>query len=218
MRLMKRRLTYTIEGETELVDFLDDVSKKAKTQELKITGRPGRIEVSITGTRSQIQHTIAQMEMSLSLAQAGKLAPKSRYSESDLSALQRQVGWNVSLDLLATALRAKGFNAELIDGSLRTNASRGELLDFISFTKQVHEAYQFERSEALKRFVAVSGYSLNRSPEEVVQLAKVARIITVGEDEPLSLRMEWHQAVSQLQSLGEAEDETEGSEEDRETS
>lgn len=214
MRLMKRRIAYAIEGESELVDFLDDVSKKAKPQELKITGRPGRIEVTITGTHSQIKQTLSQMDLSLSLAQQGKLAPKSQYSASDLNALQRQAGWNVSLDLLATGLKAKGYSAELENGTFRTNASRAELLEFIQFTKKVHEAYQFERSDALKRFIAVSAYSLSHNPEEVVQLAKVARIITVREGGQLSLNLEWHQAVSQIQSLGEAEDDTENSEED----
>ncbi len=214
MKLMKRRLAYNIEGENELVDFLDDVSKKAKAQELKITGRPGRIEVSITGTRTQIKQALAQMDMSFSLAQQGKLAPKSLYVETDLVALQRQGGWNVSLELLATALRAKGFKAEQIERSIRTNASREEILEFIRYTKKVHESYQFERSDALKRFIAVSGYSLSRTPEEVVETAKVARIISPADGGQLSLRIEWHQAVSQLQTLGEVEDEVEGSQED----
>lgn len=211
MRLMKRRLAYNIEGENQLVDFLDDVSKKVKAQELKITGRPGRIEVSITGTRTQIKQTLAQMDMSLSLAQQGKLAPKSLFTETDLVALQRQGGWNVSLELLATALRAKGFNADQVEHSIRTNASREEMLEFIRYSKRVHEEYQFERSDALKRFISVSGYSLSRKPEEVVETAKVARIISPDGGGQLSLRIEWHQAVSQLQSLGEVDDEAEGS-------
>lgn len=214
MRLMKRRIAYAIEGENELVDFLDDVSKKAKPQELKITGRPGRIEVTITGTRTQIKQTLSQMELSLSLAQQGKLAPKSVYSATDLTALQRQAGWNVSQELLATGLKAKGFSAEQNEHGLRTNASREELLELIRYTKEVHEIYKFERSDALKRFIAVSGYSLSHSPQEIVQLAKVARIISPGKDDQLSLALEWHQAVSQIQSLGDVEDESETSEED----
>ncbi len=214
MRLMKRRIAYAIEGEDELVDFLDDVSKKVKPQELKITGRPGRIEVSILGTRTQIKQALSQMELSRSLAQQGKLAPKSSYSASDLNALQRQAGWNVSHDLLATALKAKGFYADLNDHALRTNASGEELLEFIRYVKKVHETYQFERSDALKRFIAVSGYSLQRDPEEIVQIARVARIISDGEGGQLSVNIEWHQAVSQIQSIGETEDESETSEED----
>ncbi len=214
MRLMKRRLAYAIEGENELVDFLDDVSKKAKPQELKITGRPGRIEVTITGTRTQIKQALSQMELSLSLAQQGKLAPKSIYSASDLTALQRQAGWNVSQELIVSALKAKGFSAEQTEHGLRTNAPGAELLELIRYTKSVHEIYQFERSDALKRFITVSGYSLAHSPEEIAQLAKVARIITVGEDGQLSLTMEWHQAVSQIQSLGDVEVESETSEEE----
>lgn len=214
MKLMKRRIAYAIEGENELVDFLDDVSKKAKPQELKITGRPGRIEVTITGTRTQIKQTLSQMDLSLSLAQQGKLAPKSVYSTSDLTALQRQAGWNVSNELFATGLKAKGFSADQDEHGFRTNASREELLELIRYTKKVHEIYQFERSDALKRFIAVAGYSLSHSPEEIVQLAKVARIISVSKDEQLSLTMEWHQAVSQIQSLGDVEDESETSEED----
>lgn len=214
MRLMKRRLAYTIEGENELVDFLDDVSKKAKAQELKITGRPGRIEVTVTGTRTQIKQALSQMELSLSLAQQGKLAPKSTYSASDLTALQRQAGWNVSQEIIATGLKAKGFSAEQTKQGLRTNAPRAELLELIRYTKSVHEIYPFERSDSLKRFITVSGYSLSHTPEEIAQLAKVARIISVGEDGQLSLTMEWHQAVSQIQSLGDIEDESETSEED----
>jgi len=212
MRLMKRRIAYAVEGEDELVDFLDDVSKKAKPQELRITGRPGRIEVTITGTRTQIKQTLSQMDLSLSLAQQGKLAPKSIYSASELTALQRQAGWNVSQELLATGLKAKGFSAEQNGYGLRTNASREEMLELVRYTKKVHEMYQFERSDALKRFIAVSGYSLSHSPEEIVQLAKVARIITVGEGDQLSLTLEWHQAVSKIQSLGDVEDESETSE------
>jgi hypothetical protein len=214
MKLMKRRIAYAIDGENELVDFLDDVSKKAKPQELRITGRPGRIEVTITGTRTQIKQTLSQMDLSLSLAQQGKLAPKSIYSASDLTGLQRQAGWNVSEELLATGLKAKGFSVEQDAHGFRTNASPEEMLELIRYTKRVHESYQFERSDALKRFIAVSGYSLSHSPEEIVQLAKVARIITVGEGDQLSLTMEWHQAVSRIQSLGDVEDESETSEED----
>jgi hypothetical protein len=214
MRLMKRKIAYAVEGENELVDFLDDVSKKVKPQELKITGRPGKIEVTITGTRTQIKQSLSQMELSLSLAQQGKLAPKSIYSASDLTALQRQAGWSVSQELLETGLKAKGFSAEQGEHGLRTNASREELLELIRYTKKVHELYKFERSDALKRFIAVSGYSLSHSPEEIVQLAKVARIISLGKDDQLSLTLEWHQAVSQIQSLGDIEDESETSEED----
>ena len=213
MRLMKRRIAYAIEGEDELVDFLDDVSKKVKPQELKITGRPGRIEVSILGTRTQIKQALSQMDLSLSLAQQGRLAPKSNYSASDLNALQRQAGWSVSHDLLATGLKAKGFYAELNDQGLRTNASGEELIGFIRYVKKVHELYQFERSDALKRFIAVSGYSISRNPEEIVEIARVARIISDGESGQLSLSVEWHQAVSQIQSIGETEDESENSEE-----
>ena len=214
MRLMKRRIAYAIEGEDELVDFLDDVSKKVKPQELKITGRPGRIEVSILGTRTQIKQALSQMELSRSLAQQGKLAPKSNYTATELKALQRQAGWNVSEDLLATALKAKGFYAELTDHALRTNASGDEMLTFIRYVKRVNEVYQFERSDSLKRFIAVSGYSLSHDPEEIVQIARVARIISDGEGRQLSLSLEWHQAVSQIQNLGETKDESETSEED----
>lgn len=117
-RAVERVFKISVSGEDDLLKLLELICNRLSFVDYNISSRPGFIKVVVRGSHEDVKYAADVIkELTLSVRRKSRLTAGG-FNVFSVREISKMAGMAISLDLLAEALRLKGFKCRIVRNSI----------------------------------------------------------------------------------------------------
>lgn len=198
-RAVERVFKISVSDEEDLLRVLESLCSRLSFVDYNVSSKPGFIKIIVRGSHEDVEHASEIIrEVAFSVKRKSKLGAGgiNVFYARDIS---RMAGMAISLDLLAEALRLRGFKCRIIRNAIETNASEDVVGDVLKLMSSAYADLRFEtKSNSVKRLLVLASSVTGVDLWSVVEVARELEFISRDEEGRLVLHREWRDALRRL--------------------
>ncbi len=161
--------------------------------------RNNKIEITITGLKSDINHAWSMIKTFKQLL----MATYNKDREGLLSLPVKYIVMNIRKtfppDLLVSLLSLKGYKASLEDDIIKTNASKGEVFDLASTIADLLQELKYRAlGKSTKKIIVITSVLLSKSIDDSIEFLKGIDVLEEVEEDKYRIKINIDQALSTI--------------------
>ncbi|MCS7364665.1 MAG: DUF2067 domain-containing protein [archaeon GB-1867-035] len=198
-RAVERVFKISVSGEDDLLKLLELICNRLSFVDYNISSRPGFIKVVVRGSHEDVKYAADVIkELTLSVRRKSRLIAGG-FNVFSVREISKMAGMAISLDLLAEALRLKGFKCRVVRNSIETNASEDVVSNVLRLMSSAYLDLRFEtKSSSVKRLLVLASSVTGVDLWSVVEVARELEFISRDDEGRLVLLREWRDALKRL--------------------
>ena len=188
---MMRRFIVAVEREIQ-DEFLSRIMDSLRGQMIRINVMKDKIEISIQGTRDDIEHVWEEIKRTLRDLRLKRAAEKRGLTLINIEDMFRAIKGTIPLDALLEAIRAVGGKAERSSEYIFTTLSEDEVLGLAIKIKNAMEEVKYQvKGRALKSLIGILSAVTGHTPAYIIDVLVGMNAATYDEEGKLMLREDW---------------------------
>lgn len=198
-RAVERVFKISVSSEEDLLRLIELLCSRLSFVDYNISSRSGFIKIVVRGSHDDVKYAAEVIrELTLSVRRKAR-AGAGGFNVFSVREISRMAGMAISLDLLAEALRLKGFKCRIVKNAVETNASEDVVYNVLRLMSSAYSDLRFEtKSSSVKRLLVLASSVTGVDLWSVVEVARELEFISRDEDGRLVLLREWRDALRRL--------------------
>ncbi|GEM_PF-1294722 len=198
-RAVERVFKVSVSSEEELLELVDAICNKLSFVDLNITCRARVIKIHVRGSHSDVRRAAGLIKEIVSMSRRKSRLRLMGINVFEARELSKEAGMAISLELLAEALRLRGFNCRVVESRVETNAGEDVVFEVARLIGAAYEGLRFEtRSSSVKKLLALASSASGHDVWTVIGVAEELRLIRRNDSGMLIPLRDWKQALSVL--------------------
>jgi len=198
-RAVERTIKISVSNEEEMIDLMDTLCNRLGFVDLNMTYRPGMIKIQVRGSHNDVKRAIGLIREIISMSKRKARLKLLGINVFEAKELSKEAGMAISLELLAEALKMRGFNCRIIENRIETSANEDIVFEVARLIGLAYSNLRFEtKSSSVKRLIALASSISGCDVWTTIDTAERINLLRRNDSGRLILIKDWRSALEEL--------------------